>query len=106
MGCPPLPILLGAIVIAKEYDVKDMVAMMLPKVKARVKAENFNEVCGCAIAHDIAPLRFFCVLFAKENEQDIKRLWSSGALSPEVVFELNAIWELEQPQSPVVKRVK
>lgn len=89
---PPLDILFGCASISKRFEMPGLVSLMLDKLKALVTAQNFNSVMRSAVALDLSPLKLHCVRFA-ESSSDIQRQYQAGSLSPEVEFELRALWD-------------
>lgn len=65
--------------------------MVIEKLKPRITAANFDEVMCFAVAVDVSPLKMFCLKFA-ESDLSIKHRFENNELSPEVEFELQALW--------------
>jgi len=89
----PIDILLGCASIANTYQIRGVANIMLDKIKEALDQENFGEVFSCAIALDWSPLKVCCVRFA-EGSQHVWDQFQKGALSPEVMYELQAVWQM------------
>jgi len=88
---PPLELLLGAAALSKQYDVQGFLPKLVEKLKDKLSARTFNEIARFAIARDIAPLRMRCLAFAQTSD-DVLGDYREGKLSPEVAFELQAVF--------------
>jgi len=88
---PPVELLLGCMSIVKKYDVAGFLPWVVENVKTVLTEENFEKVACAAVADDIAPLRIFCVNFARKRI-GIKEKFQRAELPPELQFELQAIW--------------
>ena len=63
------------------------------KISSRLCSKNFNEIASFAISRDIVPLRLKCLRVA-EDDREVFEMFNQHMLSPEVMFELKAIWQL------------
>jgi hypothetical protein len=88
----PLELLFGCASLAKKYEIPGFISMMLAKIKPRLKVDNFDKIMQFAVTADLSPLKLFCIKFA-EGETAIKTMFESKQLSPEVEFELQALWK-------------
>jgi len=101
---PPIELLLASLQLAKSYVMPSILSWITDKLKQRLEIDTFNEITSCAIRKDIGPLRLHCLLFAKEHEAAIRRVMDQGSLSPEVVYELGAIWNCPDGSGPQSKK--
>ena len=67
--------------------------MMLDKIKVRLAVGTFDEIMRFAILMDLSPLKVICIRFAEDPQNSgIRHMYEARQLSPEVEFELQAIW--------------
>jgi len=93
---PPIDILFGCASIAKRFAIPGLVTLMLDKLKPRVDAQNFDKVMRFAVGLDLSPLKLWCLKFAESNSA-VQQQYLQGLLSPEVEFELRAVWSSPPP---------
>lgn len=96
---PPLDLLFAAASFAKLYGIEDFLATVIERLKASINIKHFDEVMRFAIKLDMAPIRMAGLLFARDS-QKLKDLFDQKKFSPQVQFELQAIW----PAVPAKKR--
>mmetsp|Transcript_31696 Transcript_31696/g.62252 ORF Transcript_31696/g.62252 Transcript_31696/m.62252 type:complete len:234 (+) Transcript_31696:47-748(+) len=90
-GIVPLPVLLGSLSFAKQYEMPNLVGAILDYIRPGLCSSNFNEVMEHAVAIDLSPLKLMCMDYAKESHP-IRKMYDNNQLSTEVSFELQAIW--------------
>lgn len=90
-GVVPLDLLLGGLSFAKQYQMPGLVNVILDYIRIRLTQGNFEKVMQRAIAIDMSPLKLMCLKHAERNGK-IKQAFDRGELSPEVMFELHALW--------------
>jgi len=61
----PLRLLLGALSIAKVYQVPHLIHVLTEALKVRVDDESFDEICAGAIRMDVTALRMHCLRYAE-----------------------------------------
>lgn len=64
-----LPVLLGALEIAKKYLIDWPMSRLVSAVKARLTEHTFDGICSTAINRDISVLRMHCVHWAQQQEE-------------------------------------
>jgi len=96
---PPLELLFSAASFAKMYDIQELLAKIIERLKACINENRFDNFMALAIKLDLAPIRMAGLLYARDNSL-IKALYDQKKLKPQVQFELQAIW----PAAPTKKR--
>jgi len=100
---PPLELLFGVTTLIKQYEVQGFLPRMLGIISSQLSLSNFDEIASFAIGQDISPLRMKCLRFADGNKA-VKRAFKRRALCPEVMFELEALWDQDANEGKGVKR--
>jgi len=97
-GPVPLELLLAAAELSKKYELKGFLQKHVDKIGARLELDisNFNKIFSFAINQDISPLRMRCLCLA-ERDARVHTKFAASEFSPEVMFELQAIWEPAKP---------
>lgn len=90
-SAPPLDLIFGCASFAKRFEVPGFVSFMVDMLKDRIDISNFDRVTRFSISLDMAPLKLFCLRFA-EDHLEVRQQFQQGSLSPEVEFELQALW--------------
>eukprot|EP00929_Paragymnodinium_shiwhaense_P113404 TRINITY_DN81696_c0_g1_i1.p1 TRINITY_DN81696_c0_g1~~TRINITY_DN81696_c0_g1_i1.p1 ORF type:complete len:321 (-),score=27.02 TRINITY_DN81696_c0_g1_i1:40-1002(-) len=88
----PLRMLCQALQLAKMFLFQDLLGLLVESLEDRLSPETFNSICAAAIKADSTPLRLKCVAFAMKPYSQVRPLFDSGELAPEVLAELEGTW--------------
>jgi len=88
---PPLQLLMGAAQLSKQYEVRSFLTKFTKKLADALCSTNFDAIASFAINTDLSTLRMQCLHYAEESSS-VWEKFKRGSLSPEVMFELQAIF--------------
>lgn len=88
----PIQLLSGSLQLAKMYEVHDLLSPLMATVQKYLTRATFNCVSQLSIKSDIQLLRMRCLQFAEDESNNVRELYDTGKLAPEVKAELVGMW--------------
>ena len=89
----PFDVLFESMSFARQYQIKGLFTSVMEHIRSKLSDSNFDMVLKQAVTLDISRLKLTCMDYAKSSAE-IKRKFDTSKLSPEVSFELQAIWPM------------